>query len=254
MYHTTGLTRDQIVDLCARAQAVNDAARDGDKVTWPPILGLFKSVVVTLTYLRRNRVQAEIGEAFNVSQSTISRAIQAVTLLLGDVLAGYVPTADELDEQTQYLVDGTLLPCWSWASHPELYSGKHKTTGMNVQVACTLTGRLAWISDPVDGSRHDNHCLNEANALTGVYPKNWVADRAYVGNGMITPIKKPTHRDLLDWKKEFNKQVNKIRWIIEQVIANLKTWRILHTDYRRPIDTFSTTISTVIALHFYATA
>lgn len=31
---------------------------------WPPILGLFKSVVVTLTYLRRNRVQAEIGEAF----------------------------------------------------------------------------------------------------------------------------------------------------------------------------------------------
>ena len=71
---------------------------------------------------------------------------------------------------------------------------------------------------------------------------------------MITPIKKPTHRDLLDWEKEFNKQVNKIRWIIEQVIANLKTWRILHTDYRRPIDTFSTTISTVIALHFYATA
>ena len=22
----------------------------------------------------------------------------------------------------QYLVDGTLLPCWSWAAHPELYS------------------------------------------------------------------------------------------------------------------------------------
>ena len=242
------------MDLCARAQAVNDGARDGEKITWPPILGLFKSVVVTLTYLRRNRVQADIGEAFNVSQSTISRAIQAVTLLLGEALAGYVPTADELDEQTQYLVDGTLLPCWSWASHPELYSGKHKTTGMNVQVACTLAGRLAWISDPVDGSRHDNHCLNKANALTGVDPKNWVADRAYVGNGMITPIKKPTHRDLLDWEKEFNKQVNKIRWIIEQVIANLKTWRILHTDYRRPIDTFSTTISTVIALHFYTTA
>ncbi len=71
---------------------------------------------------------------------------------------------------------------------------------------------------------------------------------------MVTPIKKPTHRDLLDWEKEFNKQVNKIRWIIEQVIANLKTWRILHTDYRRPIDTFSATISTVIALHFYTTA
>lgn len=254
MYHTTGLTRDQIVDVCARAHAVNDAAQDGEKVTWPPILGLFKSVVVTLTYLRRNRVQAEIGEAFNVSQSTISRAIQAVTLLLGEVLAGCIPTADELDVQTQYLVDGTLLPCWSWASHPELYSGKHKTTGMNIQVACTLAGDLAWISDPIAGSRHDTYCLNESGILLTRDPGNWVGDKGYVGNGMITPIKKPAHRDLLDWEKEFNTQINKIRWIIEQVIANLKTWRILHTDYRRPITTFSATISAVIALHFWSHA
>ncbi|MDQ3402066.1 MAG: transposase, partial [Actinomycetota bacterium] len=37
-------------------------------------------------------------------------------------------------------------------------------------------------------------------------------------------------------------------------IANLKTWRILHTDYRRPLATFDTTISAVIALYFYARA
>ncbi len=49
---------------------------------------------------------------------------------------------------------------------------------------------------------------------------------------------------------EFNRQVNKIRYVIEQVIANSK--RIMYTDYRRPLTTFTTTISTVIALHFYA--
>ncbi|MFD2422200.1 transposase family protein [Amycolatopsis pigmentata] len=64
-------------------------------------------------------------------------------------------------------MDGTLLPCWSWASHPELYSGKHKTTGMNVQVACTLTGDLAWISDPIDGRRHDTYCLSESGGHGG---------------------------------------------------------------------------------------
>ncbi len=90
-------------------------------------------MVVALTYMRRNRVQAEIAESFGVSQPTVSRAVTGMTPLLGKVLAEYVPTADELDEKTQYIVDGTLLPCWSWASHPELYSGKHKTTGMNVQ-------------------------------------------------------------------------------------------------------------------------
>jgi hypothetical protein len=57
-----------------------------------------------------------------------------------------------------------------------------------------------------------------------------------------------------DWQKEFNKQINKIRYVIEQVIANFKTWRIMHTDYRRPLATFPETISAVVALHFYATA
>jgi hypothetical protein len=127
--------------------------------------------------MRRNRAQAEIGESFEVSQSTISRAISAVTPLLGTQLADYVPTGDELDENTQYIVDGTLLPCWSWAGHPELYSGKHKTTGMNVQVACTITGHLSWISDPIPGSRHDTYCLGESGVLLAVDPRTWIGDK-----------------------------------------------------------------------------
>src|SRR3982751_2401157 len=82
--------------------------------------------------------------------------------LLGTALASCVPVAEDLNPQTQYVVDGTLLPCWSWAAHPEMFYGKHKTTGMNMQVACTFTGGLAWISDPIEGSRHDTYCLNES--------------------------------------------------------------------------------------------
>ncbi len=248
MYHTTGFSQESIVDLCVMIRSETANGRQ----PWPPILGLFRSVVVSLTYMRRNRVQAELAETYGVSQPTISRAIAGVTTLLGKVLREYDPTADEMDGRTQYIVDGTLLPCWSWASHPGLYSGKHKTTGMNVQVACTLDGTLAWISDPVDGSRHDTYCLGESGVLLTLDPGNWVGDKGYMGNDMITPIRKPAHRDLLDWEKEFNTQVNKIRYVIEQTIANFKTWRIMHTDYRRPLATFPTTISTVIALHFYA--
>jgi hypothetical protein len=80
-----------------------------------------------------------------------------------------------------------------------------------------------------------------------------MGDKGHVGNGMITPVKKSAHRDLLDWEKEFNKQANRARWAVEQVIANFKTWRIMHTDYRRPPKAFTQTISTVIALHFYKT-
>jgi N-acetyl-anhydromuramyl-L-alanine amidase AmpD len=54
-------------------------------------------------------------------------------------------------------------------------------------------------------------------------PKNWIGDKGYIGNNMITPYRKPAGGELLDWQKEYNTQVNKIRWMIEQVISHLKT-------------------------------
>ena len=91
-----------------------------------------------------------------VSQATASRVVTVYTPLIARALEVNVPTVEDLDPTVQLIVDGTLLPCWSWAEHPELYSGKHKTTGLNVQVACTLTGHLAWVSDPPrrKGPRH----------------------------------------------------------------------------------------------------
>ncbi|WP_420902336.1 transposase family protein [Rathayibacter rathayi] len=85
-----------------------------------------------------------------------------------------MPTADDLDVNGQYIVDGTLLPCWSWANRPILWSGKHSTTGVNVQVACDLRGRLVWISDPVDGHRHDIAGLRANSVLEGMNPKKLV--------------------------------------------------------------------------------
>ncbi|WP_414988701.1 transposase family protein, partial [Aeromicrobium sp.] len=71
MNHTTGLYRDEIEELCAMIHRQTDPT----EWKWPPILGLFESVRVALVYLRRNRVQCDLAETFDVSQSTISRAI-----------------------------------------------------------------------------------------------------------------------------------------------------------------------------------
>lgn len=254
MYSTTGFSRGEIQDLCVLVAEVGLSMPSAERREWPPILGLGDSVVVTLTYLRRNRVQCELAETYGVSQSTISRAISAITPLLARALARYVPVAEDLVAGRQYVVDGTLLPCWSWVDRPGLRSGKHKTTGMNVQVVGTLDGELAWISDPIDGARHDVFCLDESGVLDTLDPGDWTGDKGYVGRGIITPFKKTSGEELLDWQKEFNTAINKLRAVIERLIANVKTWRILHTDYRRPFDTFSMTISAVIGLHFYSLA
>ena len=81
MYHSTGFTRDEIIDLCAMLHS--EKLEPGIN-HWPPILGLFRSVtVVTLTYLRRNRVQAELAETYGVSRAYDQpRKITGVTPLL----------------------------------------------------------------------------------------------------------------------------------------------------------------------------
>jgi hypothetical protein len=123
MYHTTGFAKDEIIDLCALVYANEENC---DIEPWPPSLGLYKSVVIALTYMRRNRVQQELAETYKTSQPTISRANSRIISRLAIVLAPFVPTAEDLDPDTQYIYDGTLLPCWSWRAHRELYSGRHK--------------------------------------------------------------------------------------------------------------------------------
>lgn len=240
----------EILELCA---LIGQVVTDSDDL-WPPSLGLYTSVVITLAYQRGNRRQGELAETYQTSQSSISRAITTITPLVARATRPFTPTADELEPGKQYLVDGTLLPCWSWKGHPELHSGKHKTTGLNVQIAGTLDGELAWISDPVDGRRHDIYCLDESGALVTLDPDDWTGDKGYIGRGMVTPYKKPPKGKLLDWQKTFNSAINSTRAVIEQLVSHLKNWEILHTDYRRPLDTFPTTISAVVGLHFWLNA
>ncbi|WP_226360120.1 transposase family protein [Pseudonocardia sp. ICBG1142] len=105
--------------------------------------------------------------------------------------------------------------------------------------------------DPTPGSRHDLYCLDQSGALDHLATYPPIGDKGYIGRGMLTPFKKPPGRELLNWQKTFNKSLNHTRATIERVIAHIKTWKVLHTDYRRPYATFKTTISAVIGLIFY---
>jgi hypothetical protein len=74
-------------------------ASDGDLVTL-----LNPRVVEESPEARTSRS----AETYGVSQSTISRAVTAMTPLLSKALRVFVPMADELEPGRQYLVDGAL--------------------------------------------------------------------------------------------------------------------------------------------------
>ena len=254
MNSSTRITRSEVVDLCETIHAASsDLPAFGARV-----LGLYLCVRLTLTYLRHNLPQGLLAEVYGVSQATASRVITAYTPLIARALEVSVPTVEDLDPTVQLIVDGTLLQCWSWADHPELYSGKHQTTGVNVQVACTLTGHLAWVSDPHDGRVHDTQALRRCGLLDvppadlpeGASPPRHIGDKGYIGLGMITPRRKPANLPLHPDDKACSTTVNQVRYKIERVIANIKTWRVLHTGYRRPPETFPETITATLGIIF----
>ncbi|MHB1615347.1 MAG: helix-turn-helix domain-containing protein, partial [Actinomycetes bacterium] len=92
-----------------------------------------------------------VAELLEVSQPTVSRAIAPLEGAITQALDGTVPELTEASGDDTAVVDGSLLPCWSWSHAPELCSGKHKTTGHDHQFVTNLDGRLVHVSEPLPG-------------------------------------------------------------------------------------------------------
>ena len=67
------------------------------------------------------------------------------------------------------------------------------------------------------------------------------------------PAQEAPNGELDEKAKEENRSVNQIRQVVEQIIAHIKSWRILHTPYRRPLETFEQTITAALALYAFKT-
>jgi len=222
----------------------------------PRELTLREALVVTCGYMRQNIIEDVWAEIFDVDQGTISRYITFLTPLAEKVTAGCRPSAEDAAEATRgaiALVDGTLWPCWSWEEHQELWAGKYKTTGHGSLIITNLSGRITYVSEPIPGKDHDMaklknpECEKILRAAGGV-----LGDKGFIGTDYITtPIRKPQCRKLLGWEHEWNNKISSYRAPIERAVANLKTWRILFTDYRRPLKTFLSSFRAAIGLYFF---
>ena len=252
MYSTTGLPTGAMRALDELiADRFPDLDRPGGR---PPVLTWRQEVTISITYTRRNRTQGQLAEDHGVSQVTISRVIARWRPRLGEVLDEFVPTIEDLDPAGQVIVDGTLSPCWDWRDEEGLFSGKHRQTGVNLQVVADLSGRILWVCEPTRGSTHDARAIKATGILEYFKDTPPLADRGYEGLGLITPDKKTQGAELKVDQKKANKVINSLRAAVERAIAHLKTWRILDIPYRRPFHTFTQTITTAVALQFYKQA
>ncbi len=77
--------------------------------------------------------------------------------------------------------------------------------------------------------------------------------RATSDGGSSPPPRKPAGKQLSDTAKKVSRSINRVRYIVEQVNAHIKAWKILKEDYRRPLDTFPQTITATLMLYTYTT-
>lgn len=222
----------------------------------PKELTLREAIIATSGYLRHNIVEEVWAEIFDVDQSTISRHITTLTPLIERATAEFRPSAEDAAEATRdaiALVDGTLWPCWSWAGERELWAGKYKTTGHGSLIITNLTGRVTFVSEPVPGKEHDMAKLTGSECeIILKLANDAIGDKGFIGTDyIITPIRKPKGRDLHESEHDYNSQISSLRAPVERAIASLKTWRILFTDYRRPLKTFLSSFRAAIGLYFF---
>jgi hypothetical protein len=251
---TTRLSKEELYEIVARVDALLPASWDRPTGR-RRALALVYAVEATVIYLRRNHVQDVIGELYGVSQATISRIISILTPLVRAATACEIPTREQVEERIAgrvVLLDGALAPVWSWAGHRELWAGKHRTTGLNFQVVTDAFGQVITISRPIEGCAHDMRALEESGLKELLALADAVfADKGYKGSGYFTPRKKPAGGELTEAQKQYNTQISAIRAPVERAIANIKAWRILHTDYRRPLRTFQDTFHAAIGLYWF---
>ena len=251
----SGLSEEQIDELERRVAKLLEKPwrkRSGR----PRGLTLREAIITTCAYLRQNIIEEVWAEIFGVSQPTISRYITLLTPLVKEATARHRPTKTAAATALKgriALVDGTLWPCWSWKGKPALWAGKYKTTGHGSLIITDLQGRLVYVSDPVTGNHHDMAKLKESVAekilkkASGVF-----GDKGFIGTTYITtPIRKPQFRNLLEWENSWNRQVSSYRAPVERAVADMKTWRTLFTDYRRPLATFETSFHAATGLYFF---
>ena len=132
-----------------------------------------------------------------------------------------------------------------------MWNGKHKTTGYTTTIVATRCGQLIYGSQPQPGSVHDKKVLDTTGTKNVCDAAvDTIADKGYIGTRFLTPRKSSKNNPLTDADHQFNKQINSVRAPVERAIAHLKTWRVLHTDYRRPLHTWPDTYQTILGIQF----
>ncbi|MGW5211676.1 IS5 family transposase [Streptomyces sp. NPDC004051] len=210
-----------------------------------------RQALLALAHLRNGHPYAQLAAGFGIGTTTAYRYITEAVELLATLAPTLVEAARTASTKAFVLLDGTLLPIDRIAADRPFYSGKHRKHGMNVQVLADPSGRLLWASPALPGAVHDVRAAREhgiIGALADADVKCW-ADKGYRGAGGTVRVPCWGRWETLSTgQKAINRSHAKIRALVEQAVATLKSWRLLRR-LRCSTTRITSLVQAVLCLH-----
>ncbi|MFE2537074.1 IS5 family transposase [Streptomyces sp. NPDC059371] len=214
-----------------------------------------RQALLTLAHLRNGQPYAQLAAGFGIGTTTAYRYITEAVNLLAALAPTFTEVVRAASTKAYVILDGTLLPIDRIAADRPFYSGKHKKHGMNVQVIADPKGRLMWASPALAGAVHDVRAAREHSIIEALAEASitcW-ADKGYQGAGGTVRLPYRGRWDSLSTGQQaVNRSHAKIRALVEQAIATLKSWRLLR-KLRCSTTRITSLVQAVLVLQLAAT-
>ncbi len=119
---------------------------------------------------------------------------------------------------------------------------------MKSQLITDEKGEIIQIDAGFDGPTADIEIYRDTKLKKEWLKKPKLGDKAYVGEDIETPKKKPKRGELTEEEKAKNRELSAKRVIVEHSVRRVKTFKIMRQDYRLESWLFPKIAETVVGL------
>ncbi len=193
-------------------------------------------LLVLMMYYRSYITHEFLGHLFGVHNSRVSRLLSRLEPLVIRVVSIKKERKLSREEVEVLLIDTTEQQInRPKRKHKKHYSGKKKKHTLKTEIRTTIKGRIVGVSSTAPGSVHDFEMYKRGVPV----PKESLvfADSGYQGlqkSHLATkiPYKKKRGKKLCKEEKAYNTALSRVRIKVENVIRQLKIFKILSERYR----------------------
>jgi hypothetical protein len=229
----------------------------------PPKLRIEDQILITLQYLREYRTYYHIGQDWKLSESAVCRIIIKIENLLIRSRKFSLPGKKELwkmpSDNQAVVMDVMESPIERpQKEQKQFFSGKQKKHTLKTQVIADQKTAKIICLEHGKGKIHDFRLFKTSGVkFSGILKV--IADKGYQGITKIhefseTPIKKKKGKKLTKQEKQYNRQLNRLRIVVEHINRRLKIFKILSYPYRNRHRRFGLRANLIAGLYNYELA